>query len=157
MSIVLSTRAVTVVLISLPMISEYSDLLCELGSHVRRVLCFEKGTLLPYNFVLPWNSPSAARLKGWEYGRDTSVGSVENMKLWRGDVTSQSRVRPSASTHDLAQHSIRPRELAWGPCHHHRHCLPLCCCQRKIYVARCPGKSHLNEVRSQLRLYVLLS
>ena len=47
LSIVRSARAVTVVCTSLPKTSEYSARLWELGSQVRRVLCFEKGTLFP--------------------------------------------------------------------------------------------------------------
>lgn len=36
------------------------------GSHVRRVLCFENGTLLPYCFIFPWKRPYCERLNGWE-------------------------------------------------------------------------------------------
>lgn len=44
--------------------SEKNRLLWILGSHDRRVLCMECGTLLPYCFILPWNRPSWDRLNG---------------------------------------------------------------------------------------------
>ncbi len=47
-----------------PRVSEKRRLLWTFGSHVRRVLCFELGTLFPYCFILPWNRPSCERLKG---------------------------------------------------------------------------------------------
>ena len=48
------------------------------GSHDRRVLCFENGTLFPNCFILPWNSPNCARLKGPETA-SISLGRVGSM------------------------------------------------------------------------------
>ena len=61
---VLSARAVIFTRMNFWSVSEKRRLLCTLGSHVLRVLCFELGTLFPYSFVFPWNRPSCARLKG---------------------------------------------------------------------------------------------
>lgn len=49
-----------------PNISESTRFCWTLGSQERRVLCFEKGTLFPDSFVLPWKRPSWERLKGLE-------------------------------------------------------------------------------------------
>jgi hypothetical protein len=47
---------------------------------VRRVLCFECGTLFPYCLVLPWKRPSWERRKGVEIlDSEASIGGVENM------------------------------------------------------------------------------
>lgn len=49
-----------------PNIWESTRFCWTLGSQERRVLCFEKGTLFPDSFVLPWKRPSWERLKGLE-------------------------------------------------------------------------------------------
>lgn len=62
--IVLSARAVSFTRTFSPRAAEKRRLGWTLGSQVRRVFFLEKGTLLPYCFVLPWKRPSCARLKG---------------------------------------------------------------------------------------------
>ena len=75
--IVFKALVVTLTRIFSPRISENSRLRCTFGSHVRRVLCFEKGTLFPYCFVLPWKRPSCERLNGCETTENT--GKLENI------------------------------------------------------------------------------
>ena len=64
--IVLRALVVTFKRIFSPNIWESTRFCWTLGSQERRVLCFEKGTLFPYSFVLPWKRPSWERLKGLE-------------------------------------------------------------------------------------------
>ena len=60
-----------------PSISEGKRFCCTLGSHVRRVLWCEKGTLLPYCLVRPWKRPDCARLNGCEtVSRTELVGRI---------------------------------------------------------------------------------
>lgn len=75
--IVFKALVVTLTRIFSPRVSENSRLRCTFGSHVRRVLCFEKGTLFPYCFVLPWKRPSCERLNGCETTENT--GKLENI------------------------------------------------------------------------------
>lgn len=64
--IVFKALVVNLTRIKSPIMSDCSRLCWILGSQVRRVLCFEKGTLFPYCFILPWNKPCWDRLKGWD-------------------------------------------------------------------------------------------
>lgn len=64
--IVLNARVVSLTRTSPPMVSDANRLRWTFGNHVRRVLCFEKGTLFPYCLVFPWNRPSWDRLNGCE-------------------------------------------------------------------------------------------
>lgn len=62
--IVRNAFVVNLTLINSCKTSEKSRLEWTFGSQVRRVLCFEKGTLFPYCFILPWKRPSWERLNG---------------------------------------------------------------------------------------------
>jgi len=62
---VLRARVVSFTRTVSPRASEKRRLDWTLGSHALRVFFFEKGTLFPYCFVLPWKRPSCDRLKGW--------------------------------------------------------------------------------------------
>lgn len=76
--IVLKARVVSLTLTSSPRVSENKRLRWTLGSHVRLVLCFEKGTLFPYCLVFPWKRPNWERLKGCETTAE-NTGIVGNM------------------------------------------------------------------------------
>ena len=64
--IVFNALVVNLTRINSPIISECNRLCWTFGIQVRRVLCFEKGTLFPYCFILPWNKPCWDCLKGWD-------------------------------------------------------------------------------------------
>jgi hypothetical protein len=58
---------------------------------VRRVLCFECGTLFPYCLVLPWKRPSWERRKGVEIlESEARIGGVENMVEGAGPAVKKS-------------------------------------------------------------------
>ena len=78
--IVFSARVVTLISTFRPKASDARRLFCTLGSQLRRVFFFEKGTLFPYCFSFPWKRPSDERLKGVEMlARDAKTTEEGNM------------------------------------------------------------------------------
>lgn len=83
--IVFSALVVSFIRIFCPSISEYMRFCWTLGSHERRVLCFEKGTLFPYCFIFPWKRPFWERLKGWETTSHNVL--LGNIMAWSSSST----------------------------------------------------------------------
>jgi hypothetical protein len=83
-----------------------------LGSHERRVLFFENGTLLPYCFVFPWNRPSCDRLNGWlrAAARDGKEG---NMVAFRRPVIGLAQF--SCAANRQASQGARTERGSGGP------------------------------------------
>jgi hypothetical protein len=77
--IVLRAAVVTFKRIFSPDILDSTRFCWTLGSQVRRVLCFEKGTLFPDSFVLPWKRPYWEHLKGLEAtSQNALLGNMAN-------------------------------------------------------------------------------
>ena len=88
--IVLRALVVTFKRIFSPNILDSTRFCWTLGSQVRRVLCFEKGTLFPESFVLPWKRPSWERLKGLEtISQSALLGNMANAKVRNTWVSSK--------------------------------------------------------------------
>ena len=91
-----------------PIISDCNRLCWTLGSQVRRVLCFENGTLFPYCFILPWNKPCWDRLKGWDItSHNALLGNI-------GDGE-----KPMYELYICACLPLTPDFLPWSPARHH--------------------------------------
>ena len=107
--IVFKALVVSLTRIRSPIISEGNRLCWTLGSQVRRVLCFEKGTLFPYCFILPWNKPCWDRLKGW----DTTSHNVLLGNIGDGENSYQCICRQQ--TFCLCIFAINLYFLRWSP------------------------------------------
>ena len=95
-----------------PIISDCNRLCWTLGSQVRRVLCFENGTLFPYCFILPWNKPCWDRLNGWDTtSHNALLGNI-------GDGEKPMYVVGKLSI--CACLPLTPDFLPWSPARHQR-------------------------------------